>query len=74
MDTDLALIVGLILGAFSLIGAVGAITEGRAARATALSFLIAGSLVLYALEMKPGGYELEEVPEVFFRIVGRILG
>ena len=39
MDTDLILILGLILGAMSAIGILSAISDGRGPRASALSVI-----------------------------------
>ena len=70
MDTDLALILGLILGGFSIIGILGAIAEGRGPRVSALTVLIAGGMVIYALTTKPGGYQMGQIPGIFFPIPG----
>ena len=51
-------------------GAIPA-SDSRAPRASALTVLIGGALILYAVQSKPGGYELGEVPDVFVSVVGR---
>jgi hypothetical protein len=33
--------------------------------------LIAGGLIVYALSTRPGGYALSEIPDAFFRVIGR---
>ena len=73
MDTDLILILGLILAALSLVGIMGAISDGRGPRASALTVLIAGGMVLYALTTKPGGYTLQQIPDVFYSVVARVV-
>ncbi len=73
MDTDLILILGLILGAMSAIGILSAISDGRGPRASALSVLIAGGMIIYALTTHPGGYQLHEIPDVFYSVVARFL-
>ena len=45
MDTDMALILGLVLAAFSVPSMVSAYSDGRAPRASALTILIAGGLI-----------------------------
>lgn len=74
MDPDLALVIGLVLGAFSVPSILSAITDGRAPRASAITILISGGLILLAIESKPGGYSLEEIPNTFVRVVDRYIG
>ncbi len=71
MDTDLALILGLVIGGFAIPSIVSSISDHRAPRASMLMVLIAGGLILFALATKPGGYSIEQVPDVFFRVVAR---
>ena len=73
MDTDLALIIGLILGALSIPSILSAFSDKRAPRASALTILIAGGLILYAMQMKPGGYQISDVPDVFVSIVAKYM-
>lgn len=71
MDTDLALILGLVLAALAIPSMVSAYSDGRAPRASALTILIAGGLIGYALMTHPGGYAVADIPDVFFRVVAR---
>jgi hypothetical protein len=73
MDTDLALIIGLVLGALSVPSILSAFSDKRAPRASALTILIAGGLILYAMQMKPGGYQISDVPDVFVSIVAKYM-
>ena len=73
MDTDLALILGLVLGGFSIIGIMGAIADGRGPRVSALTVLIAAGLLTYALATHPGGYQMDQIPTVFFNVVARFI-
>lgn len=72
METDLPLIAGLVIAAFSVPSVLSAISDGRAPRASLLTILIAIGLVTYAVMLKPGGYSIDEVPDVFFRVLGRL--
>ncbi|MGB7240974.1 MAG: hypothetical protein WBC93_02665 [Sulfitobacter sp.] len=72
MDGDLAIILGLVLAGLSLPSILSAVSDRRAPRASAVTILIAGGLILYAMQSKPGGYGLTELPEVFFRVVGQL--
>jgi hypothetical protein len=71
MDPDLALTLGIIVSAFSVPSILSALSDSRAPRASALTILIGGALILYAISSSPGGYALNEVPDVFTRVVGQ---
>ena len=73
MDSDLLLVFGIVLAGFSIPSIMSAVTDGRAPRASALTILMAGALVLYAVQSHPGGYTLQEIPDVFVRVIGRYI-
>lgn len=73
MDSDLALVIGMVLAVLSVPSILSAVTDGRAPRASAVTILIAGGLVLYAIQSHPGGYMLADIPDVFARIAARYL-
>lgn len=73
MDPDLALSLGLVIAAFSVPSILSALSDRRAPRASALTVLIGGGLILYAMQGKPGGYTLSEVPDVFVSVAARYL-
>lgn len=73
MDPDLALSLGLVIAAFSVPSILSALSDRRAPRASALTVLIGGGLILWAMQTKPGGYELGEVPDVFVAVAARYL-
>ena len=73
MDPDLALVLGLIIGGLSVPGMMSAVSERRAPRASMLTILIAGGLLYYALDQKPGGYELRDIPDAFIDVIARFL-
>lgn len=73
MDTDLALVLGIILGGFSIPSIVSAYSDKRAPRASVITILLAGGLILYALAAHPGGYRLEQLPDVFFSVIARFM-
>lgn len=72
MDTDIALVAGLLVGALAVPALLTSISEGRPPRVSMLSLLIAFGLLGYALAMKPGGYTLSSVPDVFFGVLARL--
>lgn len=73
MNTDIILVVGVILGVFSVPAILSAIADGRAPRVAAFTIISSGALVLYAVNANPGGYKLEDVPGAFVRVVGQFL-
>jgi hypothetical protein len=73
VDPDLALVIGLLIAAFSIPSVLSAISDRRAPRASALTILIGGALILYAMSSKPGGYSLQEIPDTFIRILAQFM-
>jgi len=73
MDTDLALVLGLVIAALSIPSILSALTDNRAPRASAITVLIAGGLIVFALLGKPGGYRIAEIPDVFVNVIARFL-
>jgi hypothetical protein len=71
MDTDLALVLGAVIAGLGILGALSALRERRTPRAPALTLVIAAGLLVYALTQKPGGYRFDQLPDVFFGVVGR---
>lgn len=73
MDPDLLLVIGIILGILSVPAILSAFSEGRAPRAAAITVLIAGVLVVVALQTKGGGYTISDIPHAFFAVIGRYI-
>ncbi len=73
MDPDLALSLGLVIAAFSVPSILSALSDSRAPRASALTVLIGGGLILYAMQTKPQGYTLDQVPDIFVSVAARYL-
>ncbi|TNF21973.1 MAG: hypothetical protein EP318_05470 [Rhodobacteraceae bacterium] len=71
MDTDLALVVGIVISVLALPSIVSALTDSRAPRAAAIAVMVGGGLIVFAVMGHPGGYQMDELPEVFFRVFGR---
>lgn len=67
MEPDLALSLGIVVAAFSVPSILSALSDRRAPRASALTVLIGGALILFAVTSKPGGYSMGEIPDVFVR-------
>ncbi|MGC1506013.1 MAG: hypothetical protein WA782_17975 [Sulfitobacter sp.] len=73
MDPDLALSLGMLIAAFSVPSILSALTDRRAPRASALTVLLGGALILYAMQAKPGGYTFEQIPDVFVSVIARYM-
>ena len=73
MDTDLALILGLVIGGFAIPALVSSYSDRRAPRISMLMFLLSGGLIIYALLAQPGGYRIAQLPEVFFGVIARFM-
>jgi hypothetical protein len=73
MNSDILLVGGLIVGALAIPALLNAWVEGHVPRAGSIMVMISTGLIVLALYQKPSGYKVEEVPEVFFRVLGRLL-
>lgn len=73
MDYDTALVIGLIISVFSIPAAVSAFSDGRVPRAAALVIILGGGMVAWAVTGKPGGYTLDQIPDVFVKVTRDLL-
>lgn len=73
LDSDLLLVLGIALAGLSVPSIMSAFIDGRAPRASALTVLIAGGMVLYAIHSQPSGYTLQDIPDVFVRVIARYI-
>lgn len=73
MDPDLFLVIGIVIAVLVVPSLVSAFIEGRTPRTGAVMVLISGTLIVLALSNRPGGYELREIPDAFYRVAGRFL-
>ncbi len=73
MDTDLMLVVGLVISVLAIPSLLSAFAESRPPRSGAVMVLIGGVLLAVALTQKPSGYTFAEVPDVVFKVIGRFI-
>lgn len=69
MNTDLYLVIGIIVGALAIPSLLAAFSESRAPRIGAIMVLISGVLIAVALTQKPSGYTFAEIPGIFVKVV-----
>lgn len=67
------LVVGLVVGGFSIPSIMGALADGRVPRAAAIAIMVAGGLIVLAIREQSGGYALADIPNVFVKVVGRYI-
>ncbi|SDH96089.1 hypothetical protein [Lutimaribacter saemankumensis] len=72
-DSDLAFIFGLVLCVFSIPSIVSAFSDRRAPRVATLVLMVGGAFLVWGIVNEPGGYRLEEIPEVFVRVLARFI-
>ncbi len=73
MDTDLLLIIGLVVAVLAVPSVISAFSESRAPRAAAILFLIGGTLIVVALTQGTTRYSMADLPEVLSRVIARYL-
>ena len=73
MDTDLIFVVGLVLAPFPIPSIVSAWSERRVPRTAAIVVVVGCAMIVWALTQKPGGYRLEQVPDVIVGVIGRLI-
>ena len=73
MDPDTVLVLGFITAALAVPSMLSAAIDQRIPRASAVTILIAGGLIVYAFQTQPGGYTLDEIPHVFVRVIAQIV-
>ena len=73
MNTDLYLVIGIIVGALAIPSLLAAFSESRAPRIGAIMVLISGVLIAVALTQKPSGYTFAEIPGIFVKVVAGLI-
>jgi|TARA_B110000503_G_scaffold98632_1_gene147797 hypothetical protein len=73
MNPDVMFVIGLVVSVFSIPPILGAVADGRAPRAAAITVLIGGGLIALAVSQKPSSYSISEIPDVFVRVVGQYI-
>ena len=67
--TDLIMCIGVLVLFLAFPAAVGSFSRGAPPRAAMLSLFAGGIMIVYANSKRPGGYSLEEMPNLFLKVV-----
>ena len=73
MDADIALVLGLVIAILTIPSVLSAFLDDRPPRASAITILIAGALILYAIMTRPGGIPIAQVPDIVMTVIARFL-
>ncbi len=73
MPPDLILVLGIVLGVFSVPAIISAVSDRRPPRVAAVVLIVAGCLVVWAIQEKPGGYSLRDVPNAFVSVIAQVV-
>ncbi|UOA33370.1 hypothetical protein DSM110093_03196 [Sulfitobacter sp. DSM 110093] len=73
MNSDLAMVVGIVLAVLSIPSILSAVTDRRSPRVSTITIMIAGGLIVYALRENPGRYSFENLPDVFVSVAADLL-
>ena len=72
-DPDLLLVIGIALALLAIPSILSAMIDRRTPRASAVTVLIAGFCIIYAMRTKPGGYRFEDMGDVLVGVVARFI-
>jgi hypothetical protein len=70
MDPDTLFVIGLGLGVLSIPSVMSAISNGDRPRIATITLMIAGTMMVWAISNKPGGYPIESIPKVVAKVIG----
>ena len=73
MQTDIFLVVGILLGVLAIPSLLNAFTESRFPRVSLSVTALGAGLVALAVTQRPSGYSIDEVPAAFVRVFARVL-
>lgn len=70
METDLFFVLGTAILCLAVPAFLSAYSDERPPRAAGIMLLLGGATVLYAVTQHPGGYGIQDVPDVVVRVLG----
>jgi len=73
MNSDLILVTGIVLAALSVPSMLSAISDSRPPRVATFVAVVAGCLIVWAVQSRPGGYTLDDIPRAFVRVAAEFV-
>lgn len=73
LDSDLMMVVGVVLGILAIPALISAFSQSRPPRAAAILVMVASGLIVAAVWQKPSGYAIADLPATFERVINRLL-
>jgi len=73
IDPDLALVIGFVLAALAMPSLAAAYADRRLPWLALTLLATAAALVGLAITGTPGGYALNDLPQVFYKVISRVL-
>ncbi|ANP36332.1 MULTISPECIES: hypothetical protein [Rhodobacterales] len=72
MNSDLFLVLGLLLAWLAIPSMLSAYSDKRRPQVSVFLLLGSAGLIAYAFLTQPGGYRLRDVPDAFFNVIGQV--
>ncbi|MEM6595037.1 MAG: hypothetical protein AAF672_09615 [Pseudomonadota bacterium] len=70
MENDLIMVLGMVIAVLAVPGIFSSIVDGNPPRAATIAVVVGGGMIIYAVYNTPGGYALNDIPNVIARVVG----
>ncbi|MGJ8584271.1 MAG: hypothetical protein ACSHXD_09275 [Marinosulfonomonas sp.] len=72
MSNDLILVTGIIIAVLAFPSLLNAFSSSRPPRMAALLLIVGGGMITWAVTQQPNSYSIEDLPNVFLRVIADI--
>lgn len=73
ITNEFILVFGIVIGVLSIPAILSSLLDGSAPRVASFAVVISGAMIIYAISNTPGGYSIDQLPEIFTRVVASFL-
>ncbi|WP_298360388.1 hypothetical protein [uncultured Litoreibacter sp.] len=73
ITNEFILVFGIVIGVLAIPAIMSAWMDGSAPRVASFAVVISGAMIVYAIYNTPGGYSVNELPDIFTRVVASFL-